>query len=163
MKIKKIIPLLAVVVVALFALASCDQMLESIYPEQTGQTGTNTLTVQADVHYYYAGYSVGDDIYYGPLTVLLKKDGVTYDKQTTWLNNPYYYNTISSTWTFNNLPDGTYTAYVWIDYNNDGTTNGDYDYGNYWPTSSYYLSASSTDSIYEDVYDFYYQAKSVSQ
>jgi hypothetical protein len=158
MKIRRILPLLAIAAVALFALASCDQMLESIYPDQTvNVAGNNTFIL--DVHTDWN--SVGYDIYYGPLTVVLTDSlGNVVDKRTTWLSYQGYDDIISE-WVFSNLKADTYSAYVWIDYDNDGTTSGDYDYGYYWPVSSGYLSGGSSFSNAEYVYFNDYVEKSI--
>ncbi|MGA2975740.1 MAG: hypothetical protein ABSF77_10565 [Spirochaetia bacterium] len=168
MKIRKLLPLLAFAVVALFFLASCDRMLEAIYPGQTTPPPppqSNQLIV--DVSTYYS--SVLTDIYYGPLTILLKRwDGVSsagyqyYDQSKMWLSYQHYDEMLSS-WTYNNLPDGYYIAYVWVDFNQDGTPYGDYDYGYYWPVSSSYLTGNYSTLIHEYVYYYGYNAKYITQ
>jgi hypothetical protein len=128
MKIRKILPLLVLAVVSLLALSSCDQMLEALFPADTnGGAGNNSITV--DAHTYYS--TVQGDIYYGPLTVVLMKGGAAVEKNTYWLNY-YGINDMEAAWTFNNLADGPYSVYVWIDYNNNGQPTGDYDYGQLW-------------------------------
>jgi hypothetical protein len=161
MKNRTIAALLAVGALAAAALTGCDSMLESIFPEETNHNNSITVTVQTD----YA--SVGLDIKQGPLRLILKKDGYTYATETRDLayagSNP-----ITATFPFTNLPKGTYTAYAWIDYNDDGTTYGDYDYGYYWPgvqadgVSAYaYLDGGVPGALTEWVYYFGYESKYV--
>jgi hypothetical protein len=158
MKRRTRIALFAASALAILALAGCDAMLESIYPNETNPSNTLTVTVYMDYN------SVSTDIYQGPLTIVLYKDGETYATLTAdvyyegsrWIE--YYY-------TFTGLPKGTYTAYCWIDYNNDGDTTGDCDYGYYWPaeqgdgTQSVYLSGGASGNFTEYIYYYDYQYK----
>lgn len=153
MKIRKILPLLTLAVIALFTLSSCDQLLESLFPADTNQlAGSNSLTVNVDTAYW----SVGNDIYYGPLTVALVKDGTTLvEKRTYWLNyvgaDP-----IKASWTFNGLETATYTAYVWIDYNNDSSWTGDYDYSSNWDGGNSYTFSGTKESWTQQEYVYNY-------
>jgi hypothetical protein len=157
MKIRKILPLLTLAVVALFALSSCDQILESMFPADTNQlAGSNTLTVNVDT----AFWSVGNDIYYGPLTVALVKNGTTLvEKRTYWLDfvgaDP-----IQASWTFNGLETATYAAYVWIDYDNDGTWKGDFDYDAGWYGGNSYTFSGTKESwtLQQYVYNYSLEA-----
>jgi hypothetical protein len=160
MKTRKLVLLVAITVAAAFVLTGCDAMLESIYPNETNPPETyNSLTVTV-----YADYSsVGADIWTGPLTIAVYKDGALYTTLTDDLSNYWYgYNLIEYYYTFTNLPSGTYMAYAWIDYNNNGTPTGDYDYGDYWPavqsdySSSVYLSGGSSGYLSTTIYSYGY-------
>jgi hypothetical protein len=150
MKTRKIIPLLAVAVVALFALASCDQLLENIYPDQTTPKGNNTVTIDVytyadNISYYYSG-----SIYAGPLTIQLYKDGAVYRTQATDLSNPDLYSVLDTTFTFDSLPDGSYTAYAWIDANKNGIEDDSF-YNGLAPSYIGYLAGGSSASGWIDL------------
>jgi uncharacterized protein (DUF2141 family) len=116
MKIRKILPLLAIAVVALFALSSCDQMLESLFPADTGQLesqGTNSLLVKVAVNWNsnLQGTKIVIDLYDSTNTVI--------DYRAYFVSDTgYAVNHYSADFQF--LTDGAYYVNVYID------TNGDY-------------------------------------
>ncbi len=94
---KKIIPLVFVAIAAVFLLAGCDQMLEGIYPSQTG--GHNNIEITVYAHWLWGGGSIYVELY--------KLDGTFVDALSFWppyYSAPYYYDTVS----FSGLKDDTY-------------------------------------------------------
>jgi hypothetical protein len=145
MKTRKLLPLLALAVLALFALSSCDQMLESIYPEQTNPPASNTIYLTVQTWYSY----VGDNVYYGPLMVeVLDSSAYTVVASDSRYLSYNYYDPIVENFSFYSLDDGNYTVNTWLDTNYNGVMDG-YEY----QASSYslYLSDYSTQSITLDV------------
>jgi len=131
MKIRKILPLLAIAVVALLALSSCDQMLESLFPADTGQLdtqGTNSLLVKVAVNWNsnLQGTKIVIDLYDSTgVNMVDYREYIVSD--TGYLVNHY-----SADFQF--LTDGAYFVNVYID------TNGDYNpdiQGNPWNQYEY--------------------------
>jgi len=168
MKTRKIIAIAAISVVAVFFLAGCDQILENLFPNDTGhgkQSGTNSLTVTAYMWTdpYYATYA-----YIGKIHIdLLDSTGTVVQSYSSWANgydvfydgyyssyNAYYRYPVVTTFSY--LNDGTYKVRVYCDLNGnnafDDSTDEYYVSNEYWsdsfyvsgnPYSSYYLSSGS--------------------
>ncbi len=131
---KKIIPLILVAVVAIFLLAGCDAMLESIYPNQTA--GKNTIDVTVNELYTYPQ----------PIVVEVFDSAGNYVASTSfytiYANGSYYYNDVA----FTRLKDDTYTLYAWIDINQDKAWNAGE------PGSSQYASVAGAMTSYPVFY-----------
>lgn len=150
MKTRKILPLLALAVVALFALSSCDAMLESLFPADTGQLstqGTNSITVEAGVWWFYL-----DKPGTGKLRIEIwdstftnRVDYRTFDVYYTGYDTIYY------SADFNFLVDGTYYVEAWIDQNGDGLPN-DINYGYPWDNAVTVNAGAPNGYQYVDVY-----------
>ncbi len=158
MKIRKLLPILVVAVVAVVALSSCDNILAGLF--NLHPAGTDSVTVNVDT--YYLGYwGVGTAIRYRDLMVVLT------DSSGNVVGTPYR---ISLTFsgddpivappvTFGGLDAGNYTAYAWIDFDQDSQPTYDYDFNDNWgqsATSTNVSSSNHTGSIDLSVYDQYY-------
>jgi hypothetical protein len=120
---KKILPLVILAITAVFLLSSCDAMLESIYPNQTGGHNTISITVNAQAAYGY------NELY----VYLYKSDGTYVTSLATWpdyYSAGYYYSTLD----FKDLKDDTYYIEAWS--------------GGYYAYSSYYaVSGANTYNV----------------
>jgi hypothetical protein len=147
MKIRKILPLLALAVIALFTLSSCDQILESMFPADTGQLvtqGKNSISVELGVNWLtYPGT--------GKLIVEIKDSSNKLIETRQF--DVYYtgYDTIYYSAEFNFLFDGTYLIYAWIDKNGNGIAD-DPNYGDLFPASVTVDSANMNGYQYIYVY-----------
>lgn len=158
MKTRKIIAIAAISVVAVFFLAGCDQILENLFPNDTGHgttAGTNTLTVSAfmwtDPVYVTSGYV-------GKIHIdLVDSSGTVVQTYSTWANGydqytydywwgtgDYYYRYPVST-TFYYVNDGTYKVNVYCDLNG----NNQYDVSSEYFASNNY-SYYTGDSIWQN-------------
>jgi hypothetical protein len=114
MKTRRILPLVLLAVVALFALSSCDQMLDAIF-------SSNQITVNVRVDglvftdYYYPGSYVQ--------VVLSGSDGSTYTSGQSAVYTVDSLSYVHYSFTFPKLPSVTYTLAA--------TYHGSY-YGNYY-------------------------------
>ena len=116
MKIRKLIPLAILAVVAVVALSSCDAMLDAIFSKNQITVDVQVATSSYPVNYdYYNGYGA-----YVTATI-------TDSSGKTASQNTYYYSsanssTIDYNFTFPNLSDGTYTiSSTYYSYYNGGT------------------------------------------
>jgi hypothetical protein len=152
MKIKKILPLLAIAVVALFALSSCDQMLEAIYPnETTPPSSTNnaiSLSVYTTQSALWTASGFTATIYDGKLRVEVRdSNGVVVETGSTSQYNSGY-DVVDAYWYFSGLKDGTYYVHAWIDQNGDGLENDAWYYKASYSGSSLVVSSGSTYDAY---------------
>jgi hypothetical protein len=140
MKIRKILPLLAIGLVAMFFLAGCDQILENLFPKDTGHdtnSGNNSVMINA---FLWTDQDKVTSPWFGEVHIdLMDATGTTVVKSTSdWAYSydtyyyddyPYYtylyYYRYPVTGSFNFIPDGTYKIRVWYDAN----YNGQYDSG----------------------------------
>jgi hypothetical protein len=156
MKIRKILPLLAIVLVAAFILAGCDSVLETLFPNDTGHGGgstpaNNTISVTAflwtDRYYATSAYfgkvhidlmdSTGTTVVQSASQWVSGWDSSFYDSWVYYSYGIYYRYPIDAS--FNFVPDGTYTLRVYYDLN----YNDKYD-----SPGEYYVSNQNTGSYF---------------
>jgi hypothetical protein len=130
MKLRKILPLLGLATVALLALSSCDQMLQSLFPAETGQLktqGKDSISVQVtvDTTYPVLNQQLRVELWDPTYTTM-------YDSRVfTVSDTGYRYNDYKAD--FNWLVDGTYNVDVWIDENGNKIPDDNWwDYGTPW-------------------------------
>jgi hypothetical protein len=160
MKIRKLLPITLIAVVALVALSSCDDMLAGLFGLNTNN---NTVAVTVNVHKNSIGVS-GETA--GNLLIVLTDSNykIVSGPYSKWLLN---FDTGSDPIVvpvnFAGLAAGTYYAYAWIDADGDGQPTYDADYNNYWnqsQTSITFPSGSSNPAgnIQLDVYQWAFSA-----
>jgi hypothetical protein len=151
---KKILPLVILSVAAVFLLSSCDQMLESLFPSQTGHGPTTHYNNQIVVNvngwdsygynqvydsYGYGAWQYEDTYYYyvtnpntTPIYVdLLDSSGsVVGTAQITYFEGGGVNLARTASTTFTGLKDGNYTVEVW--YAGDGSSSPTFMRDNYY-------------------------------
>lgn len=149
---KKTLRLTLLAIAAAALLTSCDAMLESLFPDQTGQTTGTGNTITFDIKGYDNGSTGGLWDYLGvhPTTFasatiyvrLEDPENFTVIQQTTTSFDQHYSyaGTRTAEATFLNVPDGTYAFEVWYDYDSTGTPDAEssltyLDYYTYYDTS----------------------------
>jgi hypothetical protein len=141
---KKLIPLILLTGVVFF-FSSCDAMLESIYPDQTGQGGgDNSIYVTVDVNALlfpdYNYHNVCFELY------MSDDNGSSYNLYQSLQTYLYYASstTAEGSASFSFLPDGSYYVVAWYDQVSDGTfsTNEDGD-----STISYDLAGGDSQDV----------------
>jgi len=168
---KKILPILILSAAAVFLLSSCDQMLEALFPAETGQLhktdNTITFTVVGQEYYSYSaqvpGYGYGwwaykDQYGNGPYTTygtrpvivqLWDSSGNTLlETKSATFGSFNSSNQVTATVTFNNESDGSYTFKVWYDADNDGSSYLESTYYNYYYYNTYgYVNGSTVSNV----------------
>ncbi len=142
MKIKKILPILVLALAAMFVLAGCNQILENLFPNETGHgtTVTNNSTLNVQAYLWtdpnYVSYPWGSDGYSkvdidlidnSNHTVVAHKEqyaGKTTGYQPDYTYTDIYYHYLAGrypvTVTFPAVADGNYTVRVWLDTDETG-------------------------------------------
>ncbi len=158
---KKILPLLILSVAAVLLLSSCDQMLEALFPAETGQLNKSDNTITFTVYGYenvttyppnggYAAYGwwqYKNQYGIGPYSAgtsrpvyveLLDVTGntVLQTQGGPWTGPDANY-ILTATFTFSSLADGAYRFRVWYDVDNDGTDYLEYNFYNTWYYQQY--------------------------
>jgi hypothetical protein len=139
---KKIIPLVLLATAAVFLLAGCDILLESIYPDQTMKNkGIYSLPVEVR-----ANPSAINEWWNHKVWVqLTDSQGNTQYQDSLFQGDSYSYTVFAST-TFNFLNEGSYSVFVWFDANDNGQPDSDEPSG-----SSYVPDLNSTTTDITDV------------
>lgn len=139
---KKIIPIVILAAAAVFLLAGCDAMLESIYPDQTGRDkGTNSVSVDVAVD-----PSAITDWYAHKVWIRLENmdTSVTWYRDSMVMGSSTSYRCYAGA-TFDFLSDGTYAVTAWFDSNDNGYL--DFDEYARTPPAVYMSGSSSPASI----------------
>jgi flagellar basal body L-ring protein FlgH len=140
---KKIIPLMLLAAGALLLLAGCDQMLESIYPDQTNKNNTVvTYTLPVEVR---ADPNTIPEWWNHDVWMQLTDSKGNSIWQDSLFQGDSYSTTVYASTTFNYIEGGDTQLLVWFDANDNGV----FDSGE--PSGSSYLYLDSSTSGVTDV------------